>query len=748
MSSAMTDMSQGYGKFAEKYCKVCQKAGRFIGCQLALQRTGKARPDDTLLLGNLETLQGRTSCVCCQSILVALTRTGFASYSSLGEAKAQLIFGGSPFHIEVSPKGLPFSGENMLMLRQTEPADVKNRLSFVDYYRALDLTRIDLDLIRGWIQTCDGLHSDTFGQVALDAFDSGLLWLYLVDLEHECLVKVATKEKPRYIALSYVWGRVDMLMTLLENLDRMKQPRSLSFSSNQMGIPKTIRDAMYLAAKVGVRYLWTDSLCIIQDDPSTKTMFINAMASIYAGSYFTVVAAQGEDCKFGLPGLTDCSQPRKFPCHFIEFPGQTMVTGNDLGLAESSVALGTRWTSRGWTYQEAFLSRRLLLFNGTVSWFCHNFRSDEWLAYPHGHENTSLDQTFLPCPSHLIGEIPSWPDISFYVGMVEEYNVRDLTFDDDAVAAFAGVISVLNKVFDRGFHFGLPEMFFDVALLWEAGSSIRERSQLLQRRASLRTNLPSWSWMSTKGRLDLNMWTYFAPEFYKDSTDKELRPLLKWDKVSMLGGRNSTIEYSSPVSSLPPGWSAIHGGGANYRHDSQPGKSFNYPFPISQACRTMDLTEYGTLLHFTAKRASLLKGEPIKVNIRHQGQTQPVIEHFSHTKCSLRTSTGEWAGILSSDCGDFDSPTREARAQCKLVEISECYVSGRKSDPNFHLMFPELEYEDHPLASPTDRVWQNYFFYNVLWIELMEGVAYRRGIGRVIREIWRKLDLETVDLFL
>ncbi|KAK5635759.1 hypothetical protein RRF57_011471 [Xylaria bambusicola] len=38
--------------------------------------------------------------------------------------------------------------------------------------------------------------------------------------------------------------------------------------------------------------------------------------------------------------------------------------------------------------------------------------------------------------------------------------------------------------------------------------------------------------------------------------------------------------------------------------------------------------------------------------------------------------------------------------------------------------------------------------YGVLWIEWVDGVAYRRGSGVVYKEVWETHDLENVDLIL
>jgi hypothetical protein len=34
--------------------------------------------------------------------------------------------------------------------------------------------------------------------------------------------------------------------------------------------PQTLKDAVYVTRRLGIRYLWIDALCIIQDSPEDK----------------------------------------------------------------------------------------------------------------------------------------------------------------------------------------------------------------------------------------------------------------------------------------------------------------------------------------------------------------------------------------------------------------------------------------------------------------------------------------------
>lgn len=52
-----------------------------------------------------------------------------------------------------------------------------------------------------------------------------------------------------------------------------------------------------------------------------------------------------------------------------------------------------------------------------------------------------------------------------YIDMVHEDNNRQLTFPADGLQAIAGLLAVMNRSFHGGSICGLPQMFFDDALL-------------------------------------------------------------------------------------------------------------------------------------------------------------------------------------------------------------------------------------------------------------------------------------------
>jgi len=61
-----------------------------------------------------------------------------------------------------------------------------------------------------------------------------------------------------------------------------------------------LSDAITLAEKLKILYIWIDLLCIVQDDPYDWTRESSSIAGIYANGYLTIAAASSADCSEGF----------------------------------------------------------------------------------------------------------------------------------------------------------------------------------------------------------------------------------------------------------------------------------------------------------------------------------------------------------------------------------------------------------------------------------------------------------------
>lgn len=117
-------------------------------------------------------------------------------------------------------------------------------------------------------------------------------------------------------------------------------------------LPQTIRDAVTITRGLGIRYLWVDVLCIIQDDKKDKTAEINSMGSIFKNASLTIVAAIARIVQDGFLRIPECHLRFLLPSG--DFANASLTLTN------------TPINYRAWTFQEEVLSPRILYFGNMM----------------------------------------------------------------------------------------------------------------------------------------------------------------------------------------------------------------------------------------------------------------------------------------------------------------------------------------------------------------------------------------------
>ena len=190
------------------------------------------------------------------------------------------------------------------------------RQSHLSYPRGrvknVDGNWIETGLLRHWKLFCAKVHHGSNQIRCHTSFAAQFLPHpkpgYLIDTWLGCLT--ASPAEVKYVTLRYVWGSVRPYTVLRANLSMLQAPGALNNPMVLGMIPNTIKDTIQLTILLKERYLWVDALCIVQDDEQMKYDQINNMASIFANSCITIIAAEGEDANHGLRGLRGISKPR------------------------------------------------------------------------------------------------------------------------------------------------------------------------------------------------------------------------------------------------------------------------------------------------------------------------------------------------------------------------------------------------------------------------------------------------------
>lgn len=645
--------------------------------------------------------------------------------------------------------------------------------------KRLDLnpSRIDCTHISKWLKLCEENHGPHCGSYLVRLGHARARPRWLIDVDQLCLV--ATTAECKYFTLSYVWGRVESFQTTVANLNELQQPNSLQHFEKKL--PKTISDAIFLVRELGGHYLWVDQLCIPQDDAEFKSLELTAMADIYRYSYATIIAAQGSDVNGGLRGINAVprvwdvekqfeeqqrkerksaqraaaatwARPRKPTKHPLEMSDKETMA------AMARMLMKTKWYSRGWTFQEQLFSVRKIYFHDdTVNWECHCASFYEAQDISSQQVRGLCHKTCEQVQAAFI-DSATWPDFYRYARLVAIYNQSDLSREEDVLNAFEGVLSSLSYTFKESFVSGLPSLFFDAALLWQP------YVPLLRRKPSsvdVEACLPSWSWVGWHGNLNSESWrsgndylrrinardmdSYGSSSAVRSSPPPSWHtiPTVQWSHSETLSGKRTPIssswkrdidKFSRDESlELPAEWTRHHSekdGVVYFKHESDPQQEFMYPIPLRLPQDAYQAPIRAAFLHCHTRRTHLRFGF-LRTNVS--------TSHCDYV--DLVDDQKHWVGILRLNEAISMYAVRQylSAESCELIELSSGSVRNQQME---EVSFDEWDLPDCPRHGGL------YEFYNVMWIEWEEGVAYRKAVGRVEKGAWEKCRLEEVEVTL
>ncbi|KAG4436581.1 hypothetical protein IFR05_007935 [Cadophora sp. M221] len=183
----------------------------------------------------------------------------------------------------------------------------------------------------------------------------------LINLQH-CRLSDTTD---MYEALSYVWGDPT-------------RDAVINCHNSQLGVTASLETALrYLRKEHEARILWTDGICINQDDYIERGHQIPLMRYIYPGAT-QVIVWLGEADEFTDLALQTLRQLRDVDAlekRLVEAQGivQQLLAAGDISLAGVKAAHDFTyrpWFDRCWTFQEVVLSRRAVVVCGgkSISW--------------------------------------------------------------------------------------------------------------------------------------------------------------------------------------------------------------------------------------------------------------------------------------------------------------------------------------------------------------------------------------------
>ena len=206
---------------------------------------------------------------------------------------------------------------------------------------------INSSLPQQWLSHCDSKHGRRCSPIVFNKkvlrMDGGSPFiLRVIDVTLMCIVDAP--DACRYIALSYVWGNPSdgRLVLNAKNKEILTMPNALGLVRSQ--IPKTIFGAITFTRDIGERYLWVDSLCLVQDDEDEILQCTLIMDAYFSMATLTIVAASGKDAHTGIPGIAQIPRQDTRVIKNVA-PGVFMTAQNELDMyLRNSI-----YATRGWT---------------------------------------------------------------------------------------------------------------------------------------------------------------------------------------------------------------------------------------------------------------------------------------------------------------------------------------------------------------------------------------------------------------
>uniref|UniRef100_A0A4E9EHA4 FAD-binding PCMH-type domain-containing protein n=1 Tax=Gibberella zeae TaxID=5518 RepID=A0A4E9EHA4_GIBZA len=468
-----------------------------------------------------------------------------------------------------------------------------------------------------------------------------------------------------------VYGKhYDTLAALKRNiLDKFQVPGALESPSLSGHISPIIRNAIFLTAAIGEKYLWADAIYITHEDRESTARQLTSMGAIYANAIVTVVAADG-DSLTGLAGIRGISAARQLNQVIVPFQDQKLKRLDYWALQMEN---RLPYYERGWIYQEVRLSTRKIVFHGEqLHWMCRCSVWHEESAQRFQTEVVTYNEQLIDFSVRVL--FSGFFTCAVFEMVVQSFNIKTLRYDEDAFPAISGLLSVLSRRFKGGFLYGIPEMMFERGLGWlpwtpyanlkrRTRSSrpihpgYQEATMMARRRNELEETTPITQWYTSHSQTDPpEMWRRIRSTRYedRDSYKDFNKPLLPgWTR------------HKAPETSTWNGGPHLYPDGCDeyvFTHELMPVSKLDpekhgwyYPFPVTEVNESTlpDMPEQTEYLFCKTKKGQLWGTQKVgerKDALLYNSQKQKVgflnLVNDDYLARFLETMTDEEGGLL------------------------------------------------------------------------------------------------------
>ena len=411
-----------------------------------------------------------------------------------------------------------------------------------------------LDLISHWLQDCNDNHPQcSRGNNVSRSSSQRVLPTRLIHVgqqftgsekEDDRVRLLSTAAIPenelqtdaRYIALSHPWGSKlhnDHFCTTRENIaSRIQHGIAVP------NLPATLRDAIIVTRALGIRYLWIDTICIIQGPAGDFNTEARLMETVFSLAYCVIAASRASGTS---SGFLSPRRSRDFVALNLPSTNNTLYITTPLDNFQSDVISGPL-NKRGWVLQERALARRTIYFTSSQTYFeCGAGVRCETLT-----KMTNNQASFLGDPAFPTVALKSskGAKIRLYEILYKMYSALEFTKMWDRPIAIAGLEQRLVWAFGTHGGYGVfGGQFFGRSLLWKRDGNAEgnEAMKTIEFPVGDRRyyHVPTWSWMAYEGVIGFLEIPFDGVEWRHGEEEGVVSP---WVERKGVAGRDGEVE--------------------------------------------------------------------------------------------------------------------------------------------------------------------------------------------------------------
>jgi hypothetical protein len=256
----------------------------------------------------------------------------------------------------------------------------------------------------------------------------------------------------------------------------------------------TFRHAVEVTRRLGLSYIWIDSLCIIQDSKADWAAESVRMQAVYSSAIVDIAATASSDGHGGLFRDRD-ARAALLPCQVEMWTGGHLVHHYLCDFEPWQEAFQhAPLNVRAWVLQERLLAPRVLHFDAEqVVWECDSLVACE--RYPKGFAKPLSEPEGMRISRVGSEGSRKGTDVFDIWGpIVSAYSSCAITMDTDRLIALYGVAMKVRDILDSKYIAGMWENDLVAQLTWMVANS--DKSHRTKQHVA-----PSWSWACIVGEV-------------------------------------------------------------------------------------------------------------------------------------------------------------------------------------------------------------------------------------------------------